>query len=123
MSAAIVASVPACPELGDGPTRVRAWLYALVAMLSPAQVTDVTIASADDSVGGSTIGVTVWPGHPHYDDAMGLLGRLRAEAIRLREKVTEFDAAHAAPEDAAVRVITYMGQSVLEPEQDKGNGV
>jgi len=64
----------------------------------------------------------VWPGHPQYEDALGLLGRLRAEAIGMREKVTEFNAAHAAPEGSAVRVITYMGQCVLEPEHDKGNG-
>jgi hypothetical protein len=79
-----------------------------------------TTASPDDRVGGSTYAFTVWQGHPHYDDAMSLLGRLRAEAISLREKVSAFNERQTPPEHEAVRVIAYMGQTVLEPEQDEG---
>ncbi|HEY8947170.1 MAG TPA: hypothetical protein VIM73_23160 [Polyangiaceae bacterium] len=73
-------------------------------------------AAADDHIGGSTYGYTVWEGHPHYDEVLGLLGRLRAEAIELREKVSAYNGGHSAPENAAIRVIAYMGQTVLERE-------
>jgi len=75
-----------------------------------------TAAAADDSVGGSTYGFTVWKDHPHYDEVMGLLGRLRAEAVPLRERVSAYNARHSAPESATVRVLSYMGQTVLEQE-------
>jgi hypothetical protein len=76
-------------------------------------------ATADDRVGGSTYGFTVWEGHPHYDAAVGLLGRLRAEATALRAQVTAFNETHTPPEEA-VRVISYMGQTVVEPEPVEG---
>jgi len=75
-----------------------------------------TSAAADDSVGGSTYGFTVWKDHPYYDEVMGLLGRLRAEAVPLREKVSAFNEQHSAPEAGAIHVISYMGQTVLEPD-------
>ena len=65
-------------------------------------------AAPDDAVGGSTYGFNVWKGHPHYDEAMALLARLRAEAMKLREKVTAYNADNAAPEGASVRVLSYM---------------
>jgi hypothetical protein len=77
-----------------------------------------TTSAADDSVGGSTYGFNVWRGHPHYDEAIGLLGRLRPEAMRLREKVAAYNADHAVPEGSSVRVICYMGQTVMEPESE-----
>jgi len=73
-------------------------------------------AAPDDRIGGSTYAFSVWEGHPHHDAVMGLLGRLRQEAGALREAVTAFNATHSAPEDAVVRVLTYLGQTVLEPE-------
>jgi hypothetical protein len=50
---------------------------------------------------------------------MNLLGKMRAEAIGLREKVSAFNERHAAPETESVRVIAYMGQTVLESEQEE----
>jgi predicted transcriptional regulator len=79
-----------------------------------------TTAAPDDAVGGSTYGFNVWKGHPHYEEAMALLGRLRTEAMKLREKVTAYNADNAAPEGASVRVLSYMGQTVLA--QDAGEG-
>jgi hypothetical protein len=66
-----------------------------------------------DSQGGSTFALTVWKGHPEYDAVLGHLGRLRAETIALRERVTAYNQEHPAP-DEAVRVISYIGQSVVE---------
>lgn len=78
-----------------------------------------TSAAPDDSIGGSTYGFTVWKDHPYYEEVMGLLGRLRAEAVPLREKVSAFNERHSAPEGAAIRVISYMGQTVLEGDNER----
>jgi hypothetical protein len=74
-------------------------------------------SAPDDRVGGSTFGFNVWQGHPHYDEAVKLLGKLRAEAILLREKITDYNATHSPPDGEAMRVICYMGQTVIDPEQ------
>ena len=81
-----------------------------------------TTAAADDAIGGSTYRFNVWKGHPHYDEAIGLLGRLRTEAMSLREKVTDYNKEHATPEGAAVRVLSYMGQTVLTQEHEGERG-
>ncbi len=72
-----------------------------------------TKASLADHVGGSTYAVTVWKDHPHYEEVLGLLGRFRVEANALRAKVSAFNASHEAPE-TSVRVIQYVGQTVLD---------
>jgi hypothetical protein len=77
-----------------------------------------TSAAATDRVGGSTYAYRVWEGHPHYDAAVGFLARVRAEAVVLREQVTAFNAAHAPPA-SAIRVIAYVGQTILESEEQK----
>ncbi len=77
-----------------------------------------TSAAATDRVGGSTYGYRVWEGHPHYDAAVGFLARVRAEAVLLREQVTAYNAAHAPP-PGAIRVISYVGQTILEAEEQK----
>jgi hypothetical protein len=75
-----------------------------------------TRASADDTVGGSTYGFTVWPGHPHHAEVLGFLGRMRAEAAALRATVRAHNAAHAAPSGESIGVIAYVGQTVIEDE-------
>jgi predicted transcriptional regulator len=77
--------------------------------------TGTTSASAADRIGGSTYGFKVWEGHPHFDEVTGLLRRMRTDAIALREKVTAFNAEHTAPAEA-LRVISYMGQTILESD-------
>jgi DNA-binding MarR family transcriptional regulator len=79
-----------------------------------------TETAARDRIGGSTYRFTVWDGHPHFQEVVDLLGRLRSEAIRLREKVTEFNQGQASPTKGLVRVVAYMGQTVLEMDDDHG---
>jgi hypothetical protein len=74
------------------------------------------VAAASDRIGGSTYGFKVWEGHPYHDKVTGLLSRLRAETMQLRECVTAFNAAHPAPK-SAVRVIAYMGQTIVEGDE------
>jgi hypothetical protein len=74
--------------------------------------------SAQDAIGGSTYGFTVWPGHPHHDEVLGFLGRMRAEAASLRSKVRAHntDAAHPPPDAETIGVIAYFGQTVITSE-------
>lgn len=74
--------------------------------------------AANDRIGGSTFTLSVWEGHPHYDEVMGQLAAMRSEAIALRERVTTYNQEHPPPEDA-VRVISYMGQTLLEPNGEE----
>jgi len=74
--------------------------------------------TAQDRIGGSTFALSVWEGHPNYDEVMGQLARMRSEAMALRERVTTYNQAHPPPEDA-VRVISYMGQTLLEPDPEE----
>lgn len=79
-----------------------------------------TAAKATDHVGGSTFGFKVWNGHPHRDEVLGLLRRIRLEVGALREKVTAYNAEHPSAEDS-FRVISYMGQTVVrdvDPEEE-----
>jgi hypothetical protein len=73
-------------------------------------------AGADETVGGSTYGFTVWPGHPHHDEVLGILSRLRADLSRLRNKVHDFNANNPGPEEPRIGVIAYLGQTVIESE-------
>jgi hypothetical protein len=88
---------------------------AMVAAICTKLRRGTTAANVSDHVGGSTYGFTVWDGHPHYDEVLGLLGRLRSETVTLREKVGAFNREHSPPE-GALRVIAYVGQTVLDPE-------
>jgi hypothetical protein len=73
-------------------------------------------ANAAEDIGGSTYGFVVWEGHPYEQPVRGLLGSLRRQAAELRAQVSEYNARHGKPPDAEVRVITYIGQTVIESE-------
>ncbi len=90
----------------------QALVIALCAKLRLGQ----THAAPTDTIGGSTFGFEVWPGHPEYDNALGLLGRLRAQGSELRQRVAAYNETHSAPPDEKRRVVTYVGQSVIGPD-------
>lgn len=78
--------------------------------------------SSSDLIGGSTFSYTVWPGHPHYDEATQFLARFRREGAALREKIATFNADNPLPEDVGddcrpMKVIVYAGQTaqVIDP--------
>jgi hypothetical protein len=73
-------------------------------------------SGVDEIVGGSTYGFTVWPGHPHHDEVLGLLSRLRRDLSRLRSKVHDYNANNPGPEEPRIGVIAYLGQTVIESE-------
>jgi hypothetical protein len=87
----------------------QALVIALCAKLRLGQ----THAAPNDTIGGSTFGFEVWPGHPEYDNVLGLLGRLRAQGSELRQRVATYNETHGAPPDEKRRVVTYVGQAVI----------
>ncbi len=92
----------------------QAMVIALCTKLGAGQ----TRSSRDDTVGGSTFGFEVWPGHPEFEAVLGFLSRLRAQGSELRQRVADYNAGHTAPSDSMQRVVTYMGQTVIAD----GNG-
>jgi hypothetical protein len=69
-------------------------------------------------IGGSTYGFDVWPEHPLHDEVVGFLQATRARAAALRARVDEHNAKAGVPERTSFRVIAYVGQTVLESEQE-----
>jgi hypothetical protein len=78
-----------------------------------------TRASADESIGGSTYHFDVWTGHPLEGEVLGLLGDLRRRALDLCERVQAINQ-ELAPAGAATarRVTAYVGQTVIEDEEE-----
>jgi hypothetical protein len=76
-------------------------------------------ASAEDLIGGSTFSYTVWPNHPHYEEATQFLARFRRESSELRTKIAAYNQNHSAtsaPEcdhSDAVKLVIYAGQTIL----------
>ena len=83
-------------------------------------------AALGDAVGGSTYTFDVWEGHPLEREVLGLLSALRQQGRALRERVEAYNRDHgderAASEGRERRVITYVGQGVLESEKEEGDG-
>lgn len=75
-----------------------------------------THAARNDTVGGSTFGFDVWPGHPEYENVLQLLARFRVQGGELRARVAAYNAEHAAPSEQKRHVVAYVGQVVLEHE-------
>jgi hypothetical protein len=82
-------------------------------------------AALADSIGGSTYTFDIWEGHPLQIEVLGLLRELRQKARGLRERVEAFNRDNAPLRDIAsnreLRVITYVGQGVLESESMEGD--
>jgi hypothetical protein len=61
--------------------------------------------------GGSTFTLDVWPGHPHADEAYGVLARFRAQYTELYERIEAHNAKHGKPAEYD-QVVIYGGQHV-----------
>jgi hypothetical protein len=68
--------------------------------------------SGQANAGGSTFTLDVWPGHPHAEEAYGVLARFRALHTELYERIERYNAEHGRPV-AYDRVVVYGGQHVL----------
>jgi hypothetical protein len=70
-------------------------------------------SSLSDATGGSTYTMHVWPGHPHEEEVVGTLGRVRRDLAELRRRVVAYNAEHRVPHEYE-SVVFYAGQSVLD---------
>jgi hypothetical protein len=79
-------------------------------------------------IGGSTYHFDVWRGHPLHDEVLAFLHRERQRAVDLRQRVEAHNEHHTPDERSAVRVVAYVGQTVLgnprndtvgDPEEDE----
>jgi hypothetical protein len=74
-------------------------------------------ASNDGSVGGSTYGFDVWPGHPYEREVLELLGSFRERLGKLRSRVEEHNQRSGVPTEFR-EVVSYVGQCVFERERE-----
>jgi hypothetical protein len=72
----------------------------------------------DDVVGGATLTFDIHPGHPHRDQVLGLLKRVRAEVNELWSEVERHNDEHPVPEENKIEVSFYFGQSVTPADED-----
>jgi hypothetical protein len=73
-----------------------------------------------DIVGGATLGFDIDATHPHRDEVLGLLKRVRAELNELGARVEAHNAQHPIAEDRKLEVSFYFGQCVTENDEDAG---
>jgi hypothetical protein len=80
-------------------------------------------AALGDAIGGSTYTFDVWHGHPLEREVLGLLSTFRSQGRAMREKVEAYNAEHEREGDPSRerRVITYVGQVVLDTESEEEN--
>jgi hypothetical protein len=91
---------------------------AVVTAICAKLASGLTRASADDTTGGSTFHLDVWPGHPLEREALGLLASFRRQAVAVREAIERHNATHVRPPDAPdTRIVTYVGQTVRSEEE------
>lgn len=67
-----------------------------------------------EHVGGSTYSFEVWPGHPLFEEAHGLLQDLRDRAVALRTRVREVNRTLERPAHGVRRIVSYLGQNVID---------
>ncbi len=75
--------------------------------------------STVDAVGGSTFRYDLWPGHPMLDEVTGFLQRMRAEGTALRERLAEHNRGRQISDDERIRVLAYVGQTVLKNDSSR----
>ena len=73
-----------------------------------------------DRVGGSTYTLDIWPGHPHAEQALDTLSRLRSQLGELRDQVERYNADHPVPE-RYTQVLLYAGQCLIEQGEDESD--
>jgi hypothetical protein len=77
-----------------------------------------THAVTGEWIGGSTYSLDLWEGHPLHDEALGFLQATRERAMSLRRRAEAFGTTPSREDASKKRVIIYVGQTVIGPEQD-----
>jgi hypothetical protein len=77
-------------------------------------------ATSGETIGGSTYTYDVWVGHPLEAEVAGHLQRMREQSVALRQRVEAYNAAQGAQSTGAPKkFISYVGQTVIEHEQEE----
>jgi hypothetical protein len=71
---------------------------------------------SETQIGGATLHFGVHPTHPHYDETLQTLSRIRDQLNELWRRVTEHNDQHPKPDTEMTRVTVYFGQNVRKPE-------
>lgn len=87
--------------------------FSVVAQTIAAKLALGARSGQEDTVGGATYMFTVPEGHPHREQVLGLLKRMRHELDALWREVSEYNKANPVPPDAT-QVCFYFGQNVKQ---------
>lgn len=79
-----------------------------------------TRSERGELIGGSTYSYEVWDEHPMQDEVLGFLENTRKRAQNLRERVKSYNKTHEVDESSKKRVFTYVGQTIVEQEERRG---
>jgi len=77
----------------------------------------LTRAQEAEVIGGSTYSYEVWDQHPLKQEALGFLQSTRQRAQDLRRRIEAYNQSHPADEESKQRVFTYVGQTVIAPDE------
>jgi hypothetical protein len=77
----------------------------------------LTRARESEVIGGSTYSYEVWDQHALKQEALGFLQSTRQRAQDLRKRIEAYNQSHQADEASKQRVFTYVGQTVIEPDE------
>jgi len=74
-------------------------------------------SSHADVNGGATLTFVVPPSHPHRDEVMSLLRRVRADVNEVWNRVQRHNEEHPVPDEGATTVSFYFGQCVTQEDE------
>jgi len=78
-----------------------------------------TRADQQDLIGGSTYSYEIWDEHPNREEVLGFLKSTRKRAQDLRRRVGSYNNKHEPDEHSKMRVFTYVGQTIIEPDEGR----
>jgi predicted MarR family transcription regulator len=74
-------------------------------------------SSHSDVNGGATLRFPLSPEHPHRDEVLGLLQRVRVDVNELWNRVRRYNEEHPIPDESLTAVSFYFGQCVTQEDE------
>jgi len=91
---------------------------ALVRAISAKVRRGVPRSLPDDTIGGATLTFDISPHHPHREEVLGMLNRVRAEVNELWNRVEQHNREQPLSDEEKLEVTFYFGQSVSTLRED-----
>jgi len=76
-------------------------------------------AKDGEAIGGRTYHFEVWEQHPLKREVLGFLQSTRERAQELRKRVEAYNKEHPAVDSSILKVFSYVGQMVIEPDENE----